>query len=189
MTRRLAFALLFVLLGQPAWAGFDVGSLMADLARHKGGKAKFVETRYLAVLDKPLKATGEMNYTPPDRLEKRTLTPKPELMILDKDTLTLERDKQRLSINLASQPQALAFVDSIRGTLAGNRTALERNYLLNLEGTADKWVLTMLPRDQLMASFVLRIVVSGSRNQMRSIEYLQADGDRSLLTIEPITGP
>ena len=46
----------------------------------------------------------------------------------------------------------------------------------------------MLPREQQMASFVLRIVVSGSGNQMRSIEYLQADGDRSLLTIEPVGG-
>lgn len=188
MKKLLTAGLFFALLGQSAWAAFDVGSLMADLARHPGGKAKFVETRFLAVLDKPLKASGEMIYIAPDRLEKRTLTPKPELMILDKDLLTLERDKQKLSINLASQPQALAFVDSIRGTLAGNRAALERNYLLHLSGTREKWVLTMLPREQQMASFVLRIVVSGSGNQMRSIEYLQADGDRSLLTIEPVGG-
>jgi hypothetical protein len=33
---------------------------------------------------------------------------------------------------------------------------------------------------------VLRITVSGSRNQVRSIEYLQTDGDRSLLSIEPV---
>ena len=188
MKKLLTAGLFLALLGQSAWAAFDVGSLMADLAQHPGGKAKFVETRFLAVLDKPIKATGEMIYIAPDRLEKRTLTPKPELMILDKDLLTLERDKQKLSINLASQPQALAFVDSIRGTLAGNRAALERNYLIHLSGTREKWVLTLLPREQQMASFVLRIVVSGSGNQMRSIEYLQADGDRSLLTIEPVGG-
>ncbi len=186
MIKFFTLGLLLSLLGLPAQAAFDIGQLMAELASHPGGKAKFIETRFLAVLDKPLRTSGEMTYIAPDRLEKRTLAPKPETLILDKDVLTLEREKHKFSIKLASQPEALAFVDSIRGTLSGNRQALERNYLLHLSGNNDKWVLTMLPRDQRIASFVLRIVVSGSRGQMRSIEYLQADGDRSLLTLEPI---
>ena len=100
--------------------------------------------------------------------------------------LSIERDKQKLSINLSNQPEALAFIDSIRGTLTGNRAALEKNYGLYLSGTSDKWVLTLLPSEQKIAALVLRIVVSGSKNQIRSIEYLQADGDRSLMTIEPL---
>jgi hypothetical protein len=100
--------------------------------------------------------------------------------------LSIERDKQKLSINLSNQPEALAFIDSIRGTLTGNRAALEKNYGLYLSGTADKWVLTLLPSEPKIAALVLRIVVTGSKNQIRSIEYLQADGDRSLMTIEPL---
>ena len=46
----------------------------------------------------------------------------------------------------------------------------------------------MLPSDQKIAALVQRIVVTGSRNQVRSIEYLQADGDRSVLNIEPLEG-
>lgn len=185
----LLAGLLLIGLSLPALASYDIGQLMADLARNKGGKAKFVEKKFLAVLDKPLIATGEMTYTAPDRLEKRTLTPKPEFMLLDKDSLTLEREKQKLTINLASQPEALAFIDSIRGTLSGNRAALERNYGLHLSGSAEKWTLTLLPSDQKIASLVQRITVSGNRGQVRQIEYLQADGDRSLLAIEPVTTP
>ena len=73
----LLTGLLLVGLSLPACAAHDLGQLMADLARNKGGKARFVEKKFLAVLDKPLIATGEMTYTAPDRLEKRTLTPKP----------------------------------------------------------------------------------------------------------------
>ena len=185
----LLAGLLLAGLGLPAFAAHDLGQLMTDLARNKGGKAKFVEKKFLAVLDKPLIATGEMTYTAPDRLEKRTLTPKPETMLLEKDSLTLEREKQKLTINLASQPEALAFIDSIRGTLSGNRAALERNYGLHLSGSAEKWTLTLLPSDQKIASLVQRITVSGNRGQVRQIEYLQADGDRSLLAIEPVTTP
>lgn len=188
MKRFLLTGLLLTAFAASASAAFDVGQLMNDLAKHKGGRAKFTEKRFLAVLDKPVVATGEMTYTPPDRLEKRTQTPKVETLTLDKDVLTIEREKQKLSINLANQPEALAFVDSIRGTLAGNRAALEKNYALHLAGSSDKWVLTLLPSDQKIAALVQRITVSGTRNQVRSIEYLQADGDRSLLTIEPIDG-
>ena len=183
------FAALLLASSLPALAAYDIGQLMNDLARNKGGRAKFVEKKFLAVLDKPLVATGEMTYTAPDRLEKRTLTPKPETMLLEKDSLTLEREKQKLTINLASQPEALAFIDSIRGTLSGNRAALERNYGLHLSGSAEKWTLTLLPSDQKIASLVQRITVSGNRGQVRQIEYLQADGDRSLLAIEPVTTP
>lgn len=186
--RRLTACLLLTGLALPAWAAFDVAQLMADLARHGGGRARFAETRYLALLDKPLIATGELTYTPPDRLEKRTLTPKPEILRLDKDMLSIERERQKLSINLANQPEALAFVDSIRGTLAGDRKALERSYALYLAGGRDKWTLTLLPSDPKIAALLQRITVSGSRDRIRSIEYLQADGDRSLLAIEPVEG-
>ena len=186
MIRHLFASLLALTLSLPAAASFDVAQLMNDLARHKGGRARFVEKKFLAVLDKPLVSTGEMDYQPPDRLEKRTLTPKAETLRLDKDILSVEREKQKLSINLANQPEALAFVDSIRGTLSGNRAALEKNYLLHLSGQPEKWVLTLLPSDARIAALVQRITVTGSKNQIRSIEYLQADGDRSLLSIEPI---
>lgn len=186
MIKRLLGCLLLLAIAFPASAAFDIGQLMDDLAKFKGGRAKFVEKKYLAILDKPVVSTGEMTYTAPDRLEKRTLTPKVETLLLDKDILSIEREKQKLSINLANQPEALAFVDSIRGTLSGNRAALEKNYALYLSGNSDKWVLTLLPSDQKIASMVQRITVSGSKNQVRVIEYLQADGDRSVLNIDPI---
>jgi outer membrane lipoprotein-sorting protein len=186
MIKRLFACLLLAGCTLPALAAFDVGQLMDDLARHKGGKARFVEKKYISLLDKPVVSTGEMTYAAPDRLEKRTLTPKPELLLLDKEMLSIERDKQKLTINLSSQPEALAFIDSIRGTLTGNRAALEKNYLLHLAGTADKWVLTLLPSEQKIAALVQRITISGSRSQIRSIEYLQADGDRAVMSIEPI---
>ena len=154
MTWRTVMAGLLLALALPASAAFDIGQLMDDLARHKGGKAKFVEKKYFA--------------------------------ILDKDILSIERDKQKLSINLANQPEALAFVDSIRGTLSGNRAALEKNYALHLAGNTDKWVLTLLPSDQKIANMVQRITVTGNKNQVRIIEYLQADGDRSVLNIDPV---
>ena len=172
--------------GPAAAAGFDVAQLMGALARQPGGLVNFVETRHLALLDKPLVRTGEMRYTPPDRLEMRTLSPKPELMLLERDSLTLERDQRRMRIRLGSRPEVLAFVDSVRGLLAGDRESMERNYLMQLQGPAARWVLTLHPKDADIANLVQRITVTGSEAQIRTIEYQQADGDRSVLAIEPV---
>ncbi|MCB2017994.1 MAG: outer membrane lipoprotein carrier protein LolA [Hydrogenophaga sp.] len=172
-----------------AHAAYDIDQLMSDLATQKGGRAKFVEKRHVALLDKPVQASGEMVFSPPDRLEKRTILPKPETMVLDKDTLSLERDKRKYTISLTNRPEAQAFVESIRSTLAGNRRALEQDYALKLEGDAQRWVLTLLPSEPAIAALLKRITVTGSRNQVRHIEYLQADGDSSEISIDPIDTP
>jgi len=188
VTRRLA-AWLLSILALPALAAWDLTQLMADLARTPSGRARFVETKYLSLLDRPLVSRGEMSFTNPDRLEKKTLTPRPETMLLDKDRLTIERDQRRLSINLADQPPALVFVDSIRGALTGNRLALEKNYALHLAGQRENWTLTLLPSEPAIATLVQRITISGQGNRIRSIEYLQADGDRALIQIDPLSDP
>ncbi len=186
MLRQLIAALALASLAATAHAAFTMDQLMAELAQNRGGRAKFVEKRYLAVLERPLIAKGEMTYTPPDHLEKRTLTPKPETLVLDQDQVVVERGKRRFSIDLASRPEALAFVDSIRRTLAGNREALERNYTLTLSGSSEQWVLTLAPTAQPIAALLERITVSGSNDQIRTIDYLLTDGDRTELTIEPL---
>jgi len=183
--RRLLLPFAGLLLALPVLAaGLDVAQLMESLARHPGGPATFTETRHLALLDRPLVSTGEMHFTPPDRLEMRTLTPKPEYMLLERDRVTLERDQRRMTIRLNSRPEVLAFVDSVRGLLGGNRASMERSYLMQLQGEAARWVLTLHPKDAEIAALIQRITVSGTSNQIRTIEYLQADGDRSVLAIE-----
>jgi outer membrane lipoprotein-sorting protein len=188
MMRRILVSLLCLGVSASAWAVYDIDQLMGDLATHKGGRARFVETRHMALLDKPVQSSGEMLFTPPDRLEKRTLSPKAETVVLDKDTLSLERDRRKFTIQLSSRPEAQAFVESIRSTLAGNRKVLEKNYTLELAGDSRQWVLTLVPTQASMTALLKRITLSGSGNQLRHIEYQQADGDRSEIHIDPVEG-
>jgi hypothetical protein len=63
-------------------------------------------------------------------------------------------------------------------------SALQQDYQLFLEGDEDRWNLKLLPRNARMQKLVKRISISGEKNALRSVEILQADGDRSLMTIE-----
>ena len=189
MIRRLFTGLVLCAFSAMAHAAFDIQQLMAELARNPGGNATFVEKRYLAVLDKPVVASGEMSYRKPDFLEKRTLKPRPETVVLNDDTLSLERDRRKMTIRLSQRPEVAAFVDSIRSTLSGDRAALERNYQLTLAGTVDAWTLTLVPSEPRILELLKRITVAGVREQVLKIDYLQADGDRTEMTITPVKNP
>ena len=185
----LAVGLTLFALSPAAFAAWDLQQLMETLAQSKSGRARFVETKHIAMLDKPVESSGDLLYSAPDRLEKRTLKPQPESMIVNGDELVIERGRQKHQLQLQSYPELAAFIDSIRGTLAGDRKALERNYRLSLEGTAERWTLQLLPLDEKMQAVIQRVRIAGVRDQVRSIEITQADGDSSLMTIEKLATP
>ncbi len=168
---------------------WDIDQLTRGLAQIRSGHASFVEKKSIAMLDKPVESSGELFYSAPDHLEKRTLKPKAEFMTVDGGTLVIERGRQKHRLQLQDYPEAGVFIDSIRGTLAGDRKALERNYRLSLDGTAENWTVQLLPIDEKMQAVVRRIRITGARDAVRSIEITQADGDSSLMFIEKLVTP
>lgn len=170
----------------PRADSWGLAQLMQTLSQRGPESARFVEKKYLAILDQPVESSGELRYVPPDRLEKLTQKPKPESLVLAGNQLTVERSGQQHTLRLQDYPEVAAFVDSIRGTLSGDRKALERVYRLEVHGDAERWSLLMLPSDSKLAALVQRIDVAGTRDRVRSITILQGDGDRSAMTIERV---
>lgn len=169
-------------------ADWTIALLMDLLARNAPGLATFRETKFIALLDQPVESSGELRFTPPHRLEKRTLSPGVESLVVDRDSLTMERLGKRQTIALRDYPEVAVFVESIRGTLAGDRASLERSYALAIEGDAQRWNLVLRPLSESVGRLVSRIEVSGSLAEVRRIEITQSDGDRSLMRIRP-AGP
>jgi len=172
-----------------AESNWNIDQLMQSLAATTSGHASFIEKKSIAMLDKPVESSGELFYTAPDRLEKRTLKPKPESMLLDKDKMIVEQRGKKRTLQLQNYPEVAAFIDSIRGTLAGDRKALERAYQLSLTGDEKNWNLVLLPIEDKMKKIVAKISIAGSGNLLQTIDILQADGDSSQMIITPITAP
>jgi hypothetical protein len=170
-------------------AAWDIDQLMQVLAHTRSERATFSEKKFIALLDAPVQSSGELYYAAPDRLEKRTLKPRPEAMVLDQGTLTIERGRQKHRLQLHQHPELAAFIDSIRGTLAGDRKALERSFRLQLDGSAEQWTLQLVPVDKRMLAVVERIRMTGTGDAVRSVEVNQADGDRSLMLIQRVSKP
>lgn len=180
---------LLLLAAAPAMAAWDLQQLMDTLAQSQPGRATFTEKKRIAVLDKPVESSGELLFTAPDRLEKKTLKPRPESLLVQGDELLIERGRQKHRLQLSAYPELGAFIDSIRGTLAGDRKALERSYSLTLGGSLERWTLQLVPLNEKMLKTVSRITMAGSGGEVRSIEIVQADGDSSTMTIEKLNAP
>lgn len=184
--RWLGLPLLFAATGCfAAPAGFTLQQLMSSLAQRKQGEVSFAETDHLRILDQPLKSSGVLVYRAPDHLEKRTLEPRKESMILEGDELTLQRGHRTYRMQVSAYPQAAPYVDAIRDTLAGNEAALEKVFKVGFAGTRQAWNLELVPLDERAARKVRQVRIAGAGDVIHSVEILQADGDRSLMTLGP----
>ncbi len=159
--------------------------LMAELARQGPGTVRFVEVKTSALLKAPIESSGTLSYAAPARLEKHTRSPRDERLVVDRDTVVIERAarNERFELRLADYPAVRASIESIRGTLAGDLAALRRHYRVELEGTWPDWRLHLLPSDPELAELVHKVLIGGSGARVRRIEILEASGDRSVMTI------
>ncbi|MDR3099948.1 MAG: outer membrane lipoprotein carrier protein LolA [Paraburkholderia sp.] len=170
-------------------SAWTLDRLMSVLAQHKSGRAAFTETKYLAIASQPIESSGELVFVAPDHLEKNTLKPKPEHLVVDGDMLTVQRDNHKYTLALARYPELGAFIESIRATLTGNRPVLEQTYQVALAGSGQDWTLTLTPRDSRMLKTVSTITLEGTGDSLRSVAIQQAGGDHSLMRLRPLTAP
>jgi len=162
---------------------WDLKALMQGMAEVPASRARFVETRHLALLTRPLELKGSLSYERPNRLSKHVQSPFDELLTVDGDTLTLASAKKVTTFSLSEQPAAGALVESVRATLAGDLAQLERHYRVQFSGHRAAWRLRLVPRDAQVKGAVDSIVLAGAEARLKRIEIAETGGDRSVMTI------
>jgi len=192
MRRRIGIGLIaWVALGAAATlrspaargASEDLDELMSLMAARQHGEVDFVEQHFLALLKRPVESSGIMIYDAPKRLEKRTREPRPETLLLDGDVLTAERGGHTHVVDLKAYPAVLPLIESMRATLAGDSSALERVFTVEFAGSLSHWMLTLAPRDARIASKISAVRIEGLRDNLIKVEIFEKDGDRSLMTL------
>ena len=165
---------------------FDLGALTALLGGVKSGEATFVETRRIEMLDRTLQSSGRLSFKAPDSFVRETLKPRQEKLAVDGNTLTMSLGDRSRTMQLDASPEAAVIVEAIRGTLTGNRNTLERLFETTVSGDARAWTLKLVPRDLRLRGQVSAVEVSGRDAMTREVKVQLADGDRSVMTIEPV---
>jgi hypothetical protein len=183
----LTFALLLPGIGSAAPA-FDLAQLTVLLGRVKSGEARFVEKRRIEMLDRTLESAGRLSFHAPDSFTRETLKPRHEKLAVEGNVLTMSIGDRSRTLQLDSAPEAAVIIEAIRGTLTGNRDALERFFATTVSGSAERWTLDLVPHDLRLRGQVASVRVLGAESAVREVQVLLADGDRSTMTIEPLLG-
>jgi hypothetical protein len=156
--------------------------LMSDFSQRRHDHVRFTERQFIAILKRPVDSSGELFYDAPDRIEKRTLLPKSETMVLEGDTVTIRRGARTLTLALRDHPEIAPLIESIRATLAGDLAFLQSAYVVTFTSSAVDWTLKLVPRDARAAALIAQIRIAGSMARIREMEFLRGDGDRSVMT-------
>ncbi len=169
-----------------AAAGFDLAQLTAQLARVASGEATFTEKRRVEMLDRTLESSGRLVFRAPDTFVRETLKPRREKLAVAGNVLTMSLGDRSRTVQLDSAPEAAVIIEAVRGTLTGNRESLERLFDAAVSGSAERWSLELVPKDLRLRGQVASVKVSGRGPTVREVQVLLADGDRSIMTIEPL---
>ncbi len=194
--RAVARARALCALALVALSGAHAQDPLQQLLDHLGARserrASFIERQFSPLLNAPLESSGRLHFRAPDELEKETLRPRHEWLRIRGDVLTIEAPPVRgatptRSVRLSEQPVLSALVASLRATLAGDRSTLQRHYEVALQGdTASRWILTLTPNDPVLQAAIERIEMRGRADQVEQVVIRSRAGDRSELSITAV---
>ena len=183
--RALAMPALLAGSALPAPA-LELDTVAALLAERRSGETRFTEERTVSGLDGPLRASGTLSFSAPDRFARHTIEPRAESMVVDGNVVSIRRNGRTRQMTLDAVPELTALVEAVRGTLTGNAATLQRHFRVRIEGSTAQWTMTLVPRDDRLAAQVRELQIVGQRGELRTLQLWLAGGDRSLMTIEPL---
>jgi hypothetical protein len=164
-------------------------TLMQQMAARKSGEARFTEERTVAGIEGPLLSSGTLSFAAPDRFARHTLQPTRESMEMQGRTLILRRGSRTRQLEIDAVPEVGALLEALRATLTGDAALLARHFNGTLTGDDAKWVLRLRPVDPRLAQQVREVELVGQAADLRSILLQLANGDRSLMLLEPLATP
>jgi hypothetical protein len=132
--------------------------------------------------------SGRLSFEAPDTFVRENLKPQRERVAVVGNTVTMSRGDRSRSVALDSVPEASVIIEAIRGTLTGNRESLQKLFETSVSGNAERWSLELVPRDARLRAQVSTVRVSGRQAEVREMQVVMPDGDRSTMAIEPLQG-
>jgi outer membrane lipoprotein-sorting protein len=161
----------------------DMPTLMRLFAASKSVKAEFAERKFVKILDAPVESNGELLFKAPDRLEKRTLLPRPETLVIEGSKVSIERGTFKRTMSLDDFADMASLVRSLTATFRGDQVSIEQYFNWKLSGPANKWQLVLKPKTSKLFITLREVRLAGDNSYVHTVETTLTDGDRSLMTL------
>lgn len=170
----------------PVFAQDLADTLITRLGQVHARQKSFHETRNLAALKAPLESTGVLIYRHPGYLQKTTLQPRPEDLVINGDVVTISRNHAApQSVDTARVPALRLLADTLRAPLDGDAALLRHYYHITATEQGADWSLYLTPLSDKVAALAKNVTLSGRNNAILRIVLVQANGDTQTMTIAP----
>lgn len=146
----------------------------------------FAETRESPWLATPAETRGTM-LSKPGVLEKRVEAPREETWRMLSDRVEYVGPGQTASRQiLFSQAPAVAFLaNALRRVVAGDLSALERDFRIELRGDRQAWSARLQPSAEEAARYLDYLELQGAGGELRTIVVVERQGERTTTRLNP----
>lgn len=190
MTRSclLLLCLILALPANAAQEAITVEALSRIVTGMPDHEAEFQEERRQLLLKEPILLRGTLRFRAPDRLEKHTLTPHREDLIVDGDWVTVSLPDRDISARLkvSDDPVLYGLLFSLRAMLNGRVALLEEQFTLEAWGDGPSWTVRLRPRAGALADRVQAVKMAGEAGWIASIELWETTGDYLRMNMQAV---
>lgn len=182
-----SLALAVALLAGPAGAeSLTLETLMSHMAATSGVRARFHETKQIALLSEPLESEGVLYFVPPRRLARFTSKPARSAFVIDGAKLSFQDQAGGDRIDLSQNAVARTVVENFVVLFNGDLPALRERYDLAFEAEGARWRLGLTPRDSRVRAVIASVALRGDGARLLEMVLVEAEGDRTVTRFEDV---
>lgn len=185
--KTLITLILSLVLCFPAFsAELNLKELTAQLSAPTELRASFSQERTLTGFARTLKAEGTLLVHREHGILWRQRTPFAQDVVLDERGILVDDGTGLKAMAQSDNPQLQSFAKMLKSLFAGDLSALEQYFTLELTGTSEKWQLTLTPTQEPMnlifsglelkgAHYVQEVVLQDKAGDSTKITFSQLD--------------
>ncbi|MDH5394885.1 MAG: outer membrane lipoprotein carrier protein LolA [Gammaproteobacteria bacterium] len=140
----------------------------------------FKEEKYASYLDQPLRSSGEMHFSAPDKLSKLILKPEFTSQKISGDQLEIKTPSEVHNIDLKERPEFSVILRALIALLAGDQDFLQQNFKIKYNPLKTSWSLLLTPNDSYVAGYVESIKISGKMQKLVQIIITEPNNDKTI---------
>jgi hypothetical protein len=146
--------------------------------RGRGFTSRFEETKYMKLLRRPLRATGQLIFIPGRGLYRQLQSPfEQELLITDRTIYQRQASGATETLSLATLPAAKAFVEAFLAVFSGSWDTLHQHFHVYFARREAGWQLGLQPLHNTMAKLISCLVLDGEQERLAALHVQETNGD------------
>ena len=153
-------------------------ALLDRLKSDKSGRLDYKEMRQLPEMSRPIKASGSLEFHPPDYLAKHVHHPHAADYLIEGRRLTIREGAsgETLEMDVTEIPPLQVLSETLQAIFSGGPHRIEELWTLHLGGSWNRWKLVLTPNNHHKTLAIREIQIEGQNTRLDRITIQEAEG-------------